>query len=1031
MSRQILQYLLVPDAGAARRLRRILAERSARCGIVVGTWSELMEWACRAYLVPETTDDNDSGFRKALEELEDAFCTESLSVVPVETGEAVKSALIQIVSATDPTSDMGIAGLEGLPERPRRHLDDLFRLAKLLEGRWPQELSMMQALFSADSDDALHTIRVYHSEGVPRLTKWQTRLVEKLNQDADNPEECRDEELLQILNEVLGSDFTGEPGSSLRVLQERLFEAVTDKGEVDGSVQWVGTRDFLQEAEVAAGMVQTMLSETPDLEPADIGLLIPDSFEYATALEDACALGGIALSGLPAERWRRDLGREVVFHFLYCRQKPAPAMALAICLSSPLMPWSREEGAVLAQTVMGGDYRLRPLSSTSRDGRIMLDLLRDGDSEPASLARALPEFVSLLRGGEDLVGHVQQAKAAVEQLKDALESMASIDWTGLRRTVSPRFITSGESPDFNLEGVTVWRESQEGWRPVKRLIVLGFALGHYPSAMSSDPVFSADDLGSIREVTGLPVSAPSEVLEDRRLRFKRQLGAVAESVTFLIPRRNPRGERQAPSESLVFMHQLFTGPDSADERIVELDSADDRAQVRHLALAAPASQQSPRTLYAEDLNFDRDLLALKTDKEGHLKPESPSSLETLMVSRLAWLLRRLEAEPLLWAPESADVALLGTLAHKVFEDLFRPGEVLPDSSEIPGRVETLLDDTIRRLAPFLRSSQWQVERRHFTAETIKAALAWRDVLARLGAEVLEHLVRKRPHQGHVRWLRRRREAEPLLWAPESADVALLGTLAHKVFEDLFRPGEVLPDSSEIPGRVETLLDDTIRRLAPFLRSSQWQVERRHFTAETIKAALAWRDVLARLGAEVLASEAWLQGTWSGIPIHGQTDMLLGLPGDRLLVVDYKRSKSTSRRPRMEKGYDSQANLYRAMLESGGPKDDTDETLLSRIRSAARTGIVYYMLNDQVSLSDSVLLESGAVPGWQTLENDVASRAMALIQRRLGEVSAGEARLNREGDAEFFEKQVGIKPYALENSPLIDLFTVAGEAEEAQ
>ena len=747
------------------------------------------------------------------------------------------------------------------------------------------------------------------------MTRWQTELVEKLNQDADHSEERLDEELPQILNEVLGSDFAGEPGSTLRFLQEWLFEAVTDKGEIDGSVQWIGARDFLQEAEVAAGMVQTMLSENPDLEPADIGLLIPDSFEYTTALEDACALGGIALSGLPAERWRRDLGREVVFHFLYCRQKPAPAMALAICLSSPLMPWSREEGAVLAQTVMDGDYRLRPLSSTSRDGRFMLDLLRDGDSEPVSLARALPDFVSLLRDGEDLVGHIQQAKAAVEQLNDALEGAASVDWAGLRRTVSPRFITSGESPDFNLEGVTVWRESQEGWRSVKRLIVLGFAQGHYPSALASDPVFLADDLGSIRDLSGLPVSAPSEVLEGRRLRFKRQLGAVAESVTFLLPRRDPRGEKQSPSESLVFMHQLFTGPDSGDDRIVELDSADDRAQVRHIALAAPASPQSPRTLHAEDLNFDRDLLALRTDKEGQLKPESPSSLETLMVSRLAWLLRRLEAEPLLWAPESADVALLGTLAHKVFEDLFRPGE-----------------------------------------------------------------------------------------AP--------------------------PDPSEIPGRVESMLDDAIRRLAPFLRASQWQVERRHFTAETIKGALAWRDVLARLGAEILASEAWLQGTWSGIPIHGQTDLLLGLPGDRLLVVDYKRSKSTSRRPRMEKGYDCQANLYRAMLESGGPKDDADETLLSKIRSAARTGIVYYMLNDQVSLSDSVLLESGAVPGWQTLENDVASRAIALIQRRLGEVSAGGARLNRDGDAEFFEKQAGIKPYALENSPLIDLFTVAGEAEEA-
>ena len=195
-------------------------------------------------------------------------------------------------------------------------------------------------------------------------------------------------------------------------------------------------------------------------------------------------------------------------------------------------------------------------------------------------------------------------------------------------------------------------------------------------------------------------------------------------------------------------------------------------------------------------------------------------------------------------------------------------------------------------------------------------------------------------------------------------------------------------------------------LAPFLRASQWQVERRHFESETIKAAQAWRDVLVQLGAEILASEAWLQGTWSGIPIHGQTDLLLGLPGDRLLVVDYKRSKSKNRRPRMENGYDSQANLYRAMLESGAPQNDADETLLSRVRAAAWTGIVYYMLNDQVSLSDSALSESGTVPGWQTLENDVSSQAMALIQQRLAEVSAGEVRLNRAGDAEFSRSRPG-------------------------
>ena len=876
-----------------------------------------MKSACRAYLLPETTDDNDNDFRQALEELKDAFWARSLSVAPVETSEAVKSALIQIVSATDPASDIDIADLQtgSLAERPRRHLDDLFRLVSLLKGRWPRELSMMQSLFPADPGDALHTFRVYHIEVIPRLTRWQTRLVEKLNQDSDNPAQHRDEQLPRILHKVLGGDSAGAPASALYFLQQRLFEAVTDtdRREADESVQWVGTRDFLQEAEVAAGMVQSMLAENTNLKPADTGLLIPDSFEYATALEDVFALGGMALSGLPAERWRRDLGREAVFHFLYCRQKPAPAMALAICLSSPLMPWSREQGAILAQAVMDGDYRFRPFSSGNRDVQTMLDLLRDGDVEPASLASALPEFASLLRASEGLAGHVQQARAAVGQLQDSLQGAAAIDWTALRRAVSPKFITSGESPDFNLEGVTVWRESQEAWRPVKRLIVLGFAQGHYPSALANDPVFSADDLESIREQTGLPVSLPAAVLEGHRLRFKRQLSAVSESVTFLIPHRDPRGERQSPSESLVFMHQLFAGPESAHERIVELDSHDDHARPRHLSLAATASPQPPRALLTEDLDFHRDLLALRTDPEGQLKPESPSSLETLMVSGLAWLLRSLKAEPFLWAPEAVDGALLGTLAHKVFEGLFRPGEAPPD------------------------------------------------------------------------------------------------------------PGD-------IPGRVETLLEEAIRKLAPFLRASRWQVERRHFKTETIKAARAWSDILARLDAQVLATETWIQGTWSGIPIHGQTDLLLGLPGKQLLVVDYKRSKSGNRRPRMEKGYDSQASLYRAMLASGGLKDDTDQTPRARICAAARTGIVYYMLNDQVSLSDSTLPGSAAVPGWQTLENDVASQAMALIRQRLGQVRAGEVRLNRDSDAKFFEKEAGITPYALQNSPLIGLFTVAGEPQ---
>ena len=134
---------------------------------------------------------------------------------------------------------------------------------------------------------------------------------------------------------------------------------------------------------------------------------------------------------------------------------------------------------------------------------------------------------------------------------------------------------------------------------------------------------------------------------------------------------------------------------------------------------------------------------------------------------------------------------------------------------------------------------------------------------------------------------------------------------------------------------------------------------------------------------------------------------------------------------MQKGYDSQANLYRTMLETGGPKSEDNVPLLDRLRAGDTTGIVYFMTNDQTSLSDALVVESGAIPGWEVLEGDVAHLAMGLIRERLREVGAGQLYLNRVGDAQFFDKQAGVKPYSLDNSALIPLFTVPGESKEAE
>jgi hypothetical protein len=54
--------------------------------------------------------------------------------------------------------------------------------------------------------------------------------------------------------------------------------------------------------------------------------------------------------------------------------------------------------------------------------------------------------------------------------------------------------------------------------------------------------------------------------------------------------------------------------------------------------------------------------------------------------------------------------------------------------------------------------------------------------------------------------------------------------------------------------------------------------------------------------------------------------------------------------------------------------------------------------------------------------------MSQLAAARAEVGAGTVRLNREGDAKRFEKERGIKAYALEGNPLVAAFTLPEEDE---
>ena len=59
-------------------------------------------------------------------------------------------------------------------------------------------------------------------------------------------------------------------------------------------------------------------------------------------------------------------------------------------------------------------------------------------------------------------------------------------------------------------------------------------------------------------------------------------------------------------------------------------------------------------------------------------------------------------------------------------------------------------------------------------------------------------------------------------------------------------------------------------------------------------------------------------------------------------------------------------------------------------------------------------------GLDARRGDVASEAMGILEQRVEQLSQGTLKLNWTNDADFFSAQ-GVKPYALETTPLTSIF----------
>jgi len=626
---------------------------------------------------------------------------ESLANAPVETMSAVSAALEGLVLAT---ADLRVPSRGAMGDsRAGRHLDALIALWRKLGDALPEGLAAVRHVLDLPHGRFLDPLPVVEGSLDPHAPDAMKALYGRLKDEfgaVAAPAKAR----------------AAREGSRLHALQGGVAEAAIEAGPKDGSLAFYGLRDVAACADFAAARAGALIES--GIAAREIAVLASgDPRQIARAFAEQ----GVPISGLPASLPERDIVGETALQLALAKRTPTPAMVLASLALSPLMPWSAQTGRDLAESIMNGDFRGDVLSPTQAHKDLWTDM-RASAGSLAQLRFLIDRICERIAQGNEV-----RARLSIPP------GEGSPDWEAILRGIQ---IASPSSPDpeRNLEGVSLWSAHETPWRQCRHLIITDFTDGRYPTRPRANPLFLDSEITAIRTTTGLQLRGRAEGLAESLFHFDQQLQAVAESVTFLVPWRDLSGVRQQPSAGLSLVARAISDVEEAHDLILDLSRLPpgDWPVAHHRLPPLPESDELPEALSFPGI----DLLALRRKDDGTSKPQSPSRLETLLVSPLAWLLDEVGAGDMSWSAEELDVMAKGNIAHDVFEHVFLKDQPLPEPAALTAAVAEAYDQALTRHAGFLRSASWEMERSGLEREILQAALRWREHLLALGAKII-------------------------------------------------------------------------------------------------------------------------------------------------------------------------------------------------------------------------------------------------------------------------------------------------------
>lgn len=665
----------------------------------------------------------------------DAPWAESFALAPAETAAVVCAELTGLILAT-PDMQPEAIDLSRLTEsRAARHLKALIDLWRALDDALPEGLETIRRTIAGEGIalESLPLLDVPLPANAPAAVHaLRNALVARFGLAPDVVLQAWRAEQARLTDGA-------PPECSLGQIQRHLTDGVGPAAQDDSLTVW-GIRDLVDEAEACAAMVQTLVAQ--GARPQNIALLIPEDTACHRHLARAFARVGVPLSGLPQASPERDLPGEALTHLLAALQTPAPAMAMASLYALPGMPWPAQTGAALAREALEG--RAQPRWAAEAGGplaEITGLIARPRPTQNDELRRRLDRFAALLPDSALRQG----LQARLNLLRTYLHGQSAPDWALLTSMAAPRPQDPPE-PRRCVEGVSILRETDEPWRPCRILMVLGVRDGRYPRPPANSAMFMDSEREIIAQTTGLRLQGRAERLAEGLALFRRQIALPSQRLVLFCPRQALDGSGQMPGPALALIARCIADPATPGQAVTEpehliRDLRRDPAARGLCQLEAAAPAMSRPGLPAEGLvQLGTDLLRLRQTENGLATPQSPSRLETLLVSPLAWLLDQAGAEPVEWLPQEWDIMTAGTLAHDVLEHLFRPGELLPSDAEIAERTPAIITEAIRRKAPFAQGALWVVERDSLTGEAILAACNWAAALRAMQAEVVANEV---------------------------------------------------------------------------------------------------------------------------------------------------------------------------------------------------------------------------------------------------------------------------------------------------